>query len=198
MDKLTIETYNLYAAAYDDETKEFWDTFPRTFIDQFSGLVQGRRILDVGSGPGRDGLLLQNMGFSVTCLDASSSMIALCRTRGLKATLGNFADIPFPDESFDGAWAYTSLLHIRRAEIGDALLEMRRILKQDGILGIGMIEGNTEEYRENMGVNSPRLFTYYSKIELENLLHINGFDILSFEQLTPGSRNYLHFIVKKR
>lgn len=166
MDTRTIETYNALANEYDAKTKEFWETFPRTFLDQFARLIPKGHVLDVGSGPGRDGLLLEEMGLTVTCLDASKNMVSLCRSRGLDAIEGDFSAIPFPDETFDGAWAYTSLLHIPRNEIGQALKEIFRILKEEGIFGLGMIEGETEEYRENMGEGQSRLFTYYTQTEI--------------------------------
>jgi len=61
MDRKTIDTYNRTALAYDEETTGFWNLFPRTIIDKFAGLTHGR-VLDVGSGPGRDGLILKNKG----------------------------------------------------------------------------------------------------------------------------------------
>jgi len=46
------------AKEYDDETIDFWEQFPRTFLEKFTKL-SGKKILDVRSGPGRDGSLLQ-------------------------------------------------------------------------------------------------------------------------------------------
>lgn len=89
MDTKTIDTYNKLAREYDDETLGFWDSFPRTFIDHFVAEVRGR-VLDVGSGPGRDGLLLKNAGLDVVCLDASSSMVELSTGRGLVSVVGDF------------------------------------------------------------------------------------------------------------
>ena len=70
-------------------------------------------------------------------------------------------------ETFDGIWAYTSLLHVPKSEIEKPLLEIRRVLKNDGIFGLGMIEGKTEGYRESSGVNMPRWFSFYEKPEIE-------------------------------
>ena len=61
MDEKTIKTYNQMAKEYEDETVDFWKRFPRTFFDKFAELVKGK-VLDVGSGPGRDGLLLKERG----------------------------------------------------------------------------------------------------------------------------------------
>lgn len=196
MDRITIDTYNQFAQKYDDETIDFWQRFPRTFFDKFSELVQGK-VLDIGSGPGRDGLLLKEKGLEVICLDASEAMIKLCKKKGLESILGDFTAIPFGDNYFDGAWAYTSLLHIPKANVSKAFNEISRVLKDDGILGLGLIEGEKEEYRESSGVNMPRWFSFYSKEEIENLLEKHNFKVLYFEQFKPGSKVYLNFIAKK-
>jgi ubiquinone/menaquinone biosynthesis C-methylase UbiE len=196
MDQQTIDTYNKLAQEYDNETKDFWERFPRTIIDNFSKLVHGK-ILDVGSGPGRDGLILKQCGLEVICLDASEEMVKLSSEKGLTSIVGDLNSLPFPDASFDGVWAYTSLLHVKKSEIGNSLIEIRRVLKNGGIFGLGLIEGNTEEYRESSGVGKPRLFSFYQKNEVENLLHQNNFQIIYFEQFQPKSKNYLNFICRK-
>jgi ubiquinone/menaquinone biosynthesis C-methylase UbiE len=80
MDKQTIDTYNKRAKEYDDETVDFWNLFPRTFLDRFIEL-SGKEIVDVGSGPGRDGLLLQQAGKEIVCVDASEAMVKLSEER---------------------------------------------------------------------------------------------------------------------
>jgi ubiquinone/menaquinone biosynthesis C-methylase UbiE len=196
MDKQTIDTYNVLAKEYDDETVDFWKRFPRTFFDKFIELTKGR-VLDVGSGPGRDGLILKEHGLEVICIDASSAMVELSTGRGLESIVGDFTSLPFKDNSFDGVWAYTSLLHIPKTEVGKALAEMFRVLKPNGIFGLGLIEGQEEMYRESSGVNQPRWFSYYAKEEIEALLKEYAFTTLYFEQFKPGSKNYLNFISQK-
>lgn len=196
MDKVTIDTYNRTAQEYDAETAGFWDLFPRTIIDIFADVTRGR-VLDVGSGPGRDGLILQKKGLEVTCLDASEAMVSFSTSRGLQSVVGDFCALPFPDASFGGVWAYTALLHVPKIEVGMALLEIARVLTKGGIFGLGLIEGNDERYRESSGINLPRWFSYYQKEEVENLVREQGFTILYFEQFKPASKNYLNFICRK-
>lgn len=196
MDRKTIATYNKLAKEYDEETADFWDKFPQDPFDEFTKLIKGK-VLDVGSGPGRDGLILQKKGLEVVCLDASEAMVKISSEKGLESVLGDFNDLPFADESFGGVWAYTSLLHVPKSEVLKSLQEIYRVLKVGGILGLGLIEGDTEEYRESSGVSMPRWFSFYTKAEVENLLKNNGFEILYFDTFKPGSKNYLNFIARK-
>ncbi|MBI4088544.1 class I SAM-dependent methyltransferase [Candidatus Kaiserbacteria bacterium] len=196
MDKVTIDTYNRTAQAYDVETTSFWDLFPRTIIDKFASIAHGR-VLDVGSGPGRDGLILQEKGLKVVCLDASEAMVALSTSRGLQSIVGDFCALPFPNESFGGVWAYTALLHIPKNEVRIALSEIARVLVKGGVFGLGLIEGDDEQYRESSGIHLPRWFSYYRQEEIENLLQTHEFTITYFEQFKPASKNYLNFVARK-
>lgn len=60
-----------------------------------------------------------------------------------------------------------------------------------------MIEGDTEGYRESSGVSMPRLFSFYSKGEIEELALKHGFSLVYFESFKPRSKNYLNFIFRK-
>ncbi|MEK7464334.1 MAG: class I SAM-dependent methyltransferase [Patescibacteria group bacterium] len=196
MDQKTIDTYNQIAEEYNDETTDFWERFPRTIIDKFIGSVSGK-VLDIGSGSGRDGLIFKNRGLAVICLDASESMVKLSTQKGLSSIVGDFNSLPFPKESFDGIWAYTALLHIPKTGIDKPLDEISRVLKTDGVFGLGLIEGTTELYRESSGIGKPRWFSFYTKEEIVNLLNKHGFRENYFEQFKVGAKTYLNFISKK-
>ena len=196
MDPQTIETYNKMAKEYDDDTVDFWEIFPKTVIDRFVSLAR-EKILSVGSGPGRDSLLLKKKGLEVICLDASEAMTKLSRENGLESVLGDFNNPPFDERTFDGVWAYTSLLHIPKKDIDKPLREISRVLKDKGALCLGLIEGNSEGYKENAGLNMPRWFSFYEKPEIEKLLTKHGFEIVYFEEFKPRSKNYLNFIARK-
>lgn len=196
MDQQTIDAYNQYAQNYDDETVDFWNKFPRTFLNRFIELSNGS-VLDVGCGPGRDGLILQDAGLNVVCLDASQSMVDLAKERGLNALVGDLMKLPFADASFDSVWAYTSLLHVSKVDVAQAFHEIHRVLKPGGIFGLGLIEGDGEIYRQTEKVTSPRLFSFYQKDEVEKHLAEHGFEIEYFETFKPNTKNYLNFISKK-
>ena len=197
MDSKTIQTYDQLAREYDDETIDFWNRFPHDFIDDFASQVEEGIVLDVGSGPGRDALLLKDKGLDLTCLDASESMIQLSTERGLNSIQGDFMQLPFPDAYFDGVWSYTALLHIQKADVGKAIAEIARVLKPGGVLGLGLIEGEGESYRESSGVDQPRWFAYYQEAEVMELLGAHGFEAALHSAFQPKSKRYLHFLARK-
>lgn len=198
MDPKTIQTYDQLAKEYDEETADFWERFPSSIIDTFVAQTHIGKILDVGSGPGRDGLILKEAGCDVLCLDASETMVALCKEKGLEAIRGDFMKLPFENSAFDGVWAYTSLLHIPKASLPDALTEIFRVLKLGAVLGLGLIEGIGEEYKLSAGVDKQRYFAYYERSEVEDVLKKSGFDTVYFSSFKPKTRNYLNYIFKKQ
>ncbi|TAK15147.1 MAG: class I SAM-dependent methyltransferase [Acidobacteria bacterium] len=81
------------------------------------GPIQGRTILDVGTGTGRAALAFARAGAVVTGIDASDAMLAVARraaeARKLTATfqLGDAHAIPFADRSFECAVSLRVIMH---------------------------------------------------------------------------------------
>ncbi|MEN9912827.1 MAG: hypothetical protein RLY66_235 [Candidatus Parcubacteria bacterium] len=197
MDQQTIDTYDKMAEEYDAETTDFWKLFPSKIIDAFVEKVGTGKVIDIGCGPGRDGLMLKEKGCSLVCLDASQSMLDICEKRGLNTVRGDLLDIPFDDGSFDGAWAYTSFLHIPKKLFPEALIEARRVIKGGGFLVVGMIEGEGERYKKSSGVTSDRYFAYYMRDEIETRFKEAGFEIVFFDHFPTRHNRYLNYLLKK-
>lgn len=196
MDEQTIATYNQLAQAYDEETVDFWARFPAEFLDEFASRISGT-VLNVGSGPGRDSVLLRDRGLDITCLDASEAMIAMTESQGFRSVLADFESMPFTDGEFGGVWAYTSLLHVPKSEISRSMKEISRVLTSGGVFALGMIEGEFDGYRSNLGIGAPRWFGFYTKSEIETVLSQNGFVIFHNAEYMPATRNYLNIIARK-
>ncbi|MCS6802823.1 MAG: class I SAM-dependent methyltransferase [Chloroflexota bacterium] len=100
------------------------------------------RILDLGCGAGRTTIGLARLGYRrVEGVDLSPRLIAAARQLAaaagypLRFTVADALDLPFPDESFDGAiFSFNGLMQIpgrdRRIR---ALAETRRVLRPDGV-----------------------------------------------------------------
>lgn len=195
----TINTYNLFDGIYDDETVEFWSKFPKTTINKFTKYLPGKRILNLGSGPGRDALLLRNAGLEVICVDAAIKMINRTSKLGFKSIQADFRMLNFPTGSFDGVWAFTSLLHISKSDVGVVLKNVHSILKNRGILLVGMIEGTYEGNKERDSMpNTYRYFKFYEEIELKTLITPLGFKFLTQERYKPHTNTYISQIYIKQ
>ena len=106
-------------------------------------LRAGMNVLDAGCGPGSItlGLAAAVAPGKVVGIDIQPSQVeqarALAVQRGVtnvRFEAGNVYELPFPDGSFDAAFANSVLEHLR--EPVRALAELRRVLRPGGIAGI--------------------------------------------------------------
>jgi len=92
-------------------------------------------LLEVGCGPGANIWFMAREGFRISGIDGSSTAIQKAHERltseGMAADLrvGDFVQLPWPDESFDGAVENVSLYANPWTSIRLALDEVRRVLK---------------------------------------------------------------------
>jgi ubiquinone/menaquinone biosynthesis C-methylase UbiE len=102
-------------------------------LARFLGDVEGRSILDVGTGTGRAALLLARSGAQVTGVDASDQMLSMARERALaqgadvQFVVGDAHALEFPDRSFDMAVSLRVLMHTPKWY--DCLEELCRVAK---------------------------------------------------------------------
>src|SRR5262245_65606162 len=91
------------------------------------GSIQGRRVLDVGTGTGRAALLLARAAAAVTGVEASDEMLAVARERAaaqgvnVRFERGDAHALDFSDRAFDVAVSLRVLMHARewRRVIGE-------------------------------------------------------------------------------
>ena len=97
----------------------------------------GHHVLEVGCGTGTNLKLYQQAGCRIAGIDLSPSMIEVARSkldREADLRIGNAAEMPFPDATFDLSFAMLTL-HEMPAEIRNTVIEeMIRIVKPDGSL----------------------------------------------------------------
>ena len=86
-------------------------------IARFLAPLEGRRILDVGTGTGRAAIALARRGALVTGVDASAEMLHVAERRAHEAgaavtfVRGDAHGLDFPDRSFDAVVCLRVLMH---------------------------------------------------------------------------------------
>lgn len=130
----TIDAYNRYSNVYDAETIQFWQKFPAETVQSFVSRLGGKRVLDLGSGPGRGAQLLRERGALVTCLDAAPAMIQMTMDLGFKSICADMRQMKLTENSFEGVWAYTSLLHLPEADLPAAVRRALRLKPGDKLV----------------------------------------------------------------
>jgi len=195
----TREVYDKYAGVFEEYTSNFRQLFFSKQIELFIEILPGKRVLDLGCGPGRDALFFQQKGLLPIGIDYSKVMIDLCKEKGLFAVLMDLEEPGFRDSSFDGVWANASLLHIPKSRLQPTLEKLAQILAPKGVLYIGMREGDTEGWLESEKYpNMKRFFSLYTDEELKERLS-QSFQILqSFRLPLWNNAMALNYLCRKK
>ena len=155
------------AAAADEE--HFPSTIdPRIYHVQlllrFFGDLNGRRVLDVGSGKGRFARVLteQNPGSKLYAFDLAEAMLQHVPT-GIERCCGSMTSLPFARGAFHAAYATESLEHA--VDIETAVAEICRVVAPGGYIVI--IDKNADHWGR---LKTPEWERWFRRSELEKLL----------------------------
>jgi SAM-dependent methyltransferase len=181
-ERLTIGAYDDYAGEYAAGTGAMPDAVAAN-IARFVGAVgSGGRVLEVGSGPGRDALALEQIGLSVRRTDVSPGFVRHLRSAGYVADLLD----PLRDEltdplrdgaPYDGVWANASLLHVARQSLPIVLRRLAAVTRPGGTLHVTLKEGDGERWSVHGHVGAPRFFTFWREEALRDVLRESGWRV---------------------
>jgi SAM-dependent methyltransferase len=188
----TVRAYGAYAHDYRDNTTAVPDAV-RVMIDRFvDRLPDGARVLEIGSGPGRDAVALEEAGLSVRRTDITPSFVSMLRAAGHEADLldpltDDLSDPAAPETSYDGVWASACLLHVARADLERVLTRLAEATRPGGLLHLSLKEGDGEGWSIHGNVSAPRFFTYWREEPLRAALEASGWTVDELQR-TPGVR----------
>jgi len=174
--EVTLATYEQAADAF----RESIPTEPNALlIDLLAGATEpGARVLELGSGTGRDALELERRGFVVRRTDATQAFLAMMRADGYDADPLNAITDDF-GSPYDAVFADAVFLHFDRAQLADIL---RKAARAAPVLAFSTREGKGEEW-SNRHLDMPRHFVLWQEEPLRELLTATGWKV---DHLTRG------------
>ena len=165
----------------------------KDFIRRHVG--KGKKVLDIGCGEGYVSSVLVRDN-EVFGLDIAESAIGEAREKGIKASLSNLENIPYPEKSFDVVLALDILEHL--FDPVSVLRDANRVLKDDGFLLVSVpnaaniysrlnfiLTGEFTDAAEISEIRSPEfLFSehirFFSAKKIRKTLQPTGFEIKFF------------------
>lgn len=178
----TVRAYDDSAAGYRDSTADLPDAVA-TAISRFSGAVSpGARVLEIGSGPGRDAALLEGAGLRVRRTDVTPAFVEMMRADGYDADRvdplsDDLADPAAPGTPYDAVWANACLLHVDRDDLPTVVARLADATRPGGLLYASLKEGDGESWSVHGHVSSPRHFTYWREDPLRAVLDRGGWTV---------------------
>lgn len=174
---------------------ESGDVLMKDKLDKFLNYIpKGGKILDMGSGTGRDVRYFIDHGYKAIGIDNSKSMINFARKQN-KGTfhLMDMSRLNLISRSFNGVWASSSIFtHLTTDDIAKSLSEVSRVLKESGVFAIiAMKKRRSDVEMKNY------VFNKFSRKEINRLLDQAGFRSVDEIVFTAHGRKWFYMIARK-
>ena len=189
--RITVASYDAYAEDYRAGTQEMPDVV-RQAVERFvAALDPGARVLEIGSGPGRDARALEAAGVAVRRTDITPAFVRMLRADGNSADvldpLSDDLTDPERDTPYDGVWASASLVHARREDLPTILANLAGATRSGGVLHLALKEGDGARFSTHGHVGAPRHFTFWREEPLRAVLEEAGW-VVDDVRREPGMR----------
>jgi SAM-dependent methyltransferase len=189
--RATVAAYDAHAAAYAEGTaavEPVVDEQARAFA---AAVGPGGRVLEIGSGPGRDAATLESEGLSVRRTDITPGFVELLRSLGHEADVldpltDDLVDPARPGTPYDGVWASACLLHVDRADLPVLLARLAAATRPGGMLALSLKEGDGDAWSTHGHVGAPRRFVYWREPALRAVLGAAGWEVAEVRHTTSG------------
>jgi cyclopropane fatty-acyl-phospholipid synthase-like methyltransferase len=155
-------------------------------------LAAGSSVLELGMGPGKDWLLL-NQHFNVTGSDASSIFVARFREQHTAADVIQLDAITMAtDRQFDAIYSNKVLYHLTRGQLEQSLEKQQHVLHAGGFALHSFWYGEGDETMHGLH------FAYYNEQTLRTLAE-TYYDVVQLERYTEmDADDSLYLLLRKR
>ncbi len=178
----TVRAYDDSAAEYRHATADLPDAVAAAIGRLAAVVPRGARVLEIGSGPGRDAAAMEAAGLRVRRTDVTPAFVQMLRADGYDADVldplvDDLADPAAPGTPYDAVWANACLLHVDRDDLPAVLARLARATRRGGVLHASLKEGDGEAWSVHGRVSSPRRFTYWREEALRSVLDGAGWSV---------------------
>ncbi|MET9317306.1 class I SAM-dependent methyltransferase [Kribbella sp. NPDC003505] len=169
-------------ASYEQAAGKFRDSIPtdpnNLLIDLLAERVPpGGRVLELGSGTGKDAIELESRGYVVRRTDATQAFVEMMRSDGYAADRLNAITDDYGGP-YDAVYASAVFLHFDRAQLDGVL---RKAARAAPVLAFATREGKGEEW-SNRHLDLPRHFVLWQEAPLRDLLAATGWSVQRLER----------------
>lgn len=193
-DDVTIATYQAGAEQYREQTSTPGETV-LAFLDRLvEAAPPEATVLELGSGPGLDAVLLERRGLRVDRTDGTPAFVEMMRADGHAARRLDIRTDDFGGP-YDVVLADAVLLHLTRPEFAAALRKARAAVNDGGLLAFTLKEGDGDEWHTRK-LGRPRFFTYWREPDLRAELAAAGWEPIWLEHVPGQLEPWLHGICR--
>lgn len=178
------------------------DNLPQEFIDfldKFIEHIDNGKVLDAGCGPGRDTQYFIENGLDAVGIDLAEGMIEHAKqNKKGEYHLMDVKNLEFRDEEFDGIHCNTVLIFFPKNEMKEIITELKHVLKQDGIISIGLKTGDDDTFTRTKYGSEVKQYLLDKK-EAEDLIkEVNLETVEKISSKTGENFEFLNLICTKK
>jgi SAM-dependent methyltransferase len=171
----TLAGYDKTVAKYIETTPQTVDGNLKTWIDKnLDKLASGAKILEIGSGSGKDADYFASRGHAIEVTDASQGFVDYLIKNGKNARLLNALTDDLGGE-YDMVFADAVFLHFNRDQLKAVLSKVHTALRPGGHIVFSLKAGSGEEITERK-LDVPRYFCFWEEEAIKRLLVETGFN----------------------
>lgn len=196
---ITLNSYDIHALEYATNVEHLHH---KEEIQRFLQEIPSQKanVIDIGCGSGRDVKIFSDLGADAIGIDFSSKMIEIARETAPSSSfyVMDIESLSFRRETFDGAWANCSLLHISKQNMPATLKKIYDILKPRGIFYVSVKQDDIDELfsPDARYEGAEKYWSFYKKDELIHLLNNAGFDIINVTISEKSAAYHTHPLIK--
>lgn len=197
---VTVETYNKMAVRFQETSPQVVSGNLKEWIDAgLSKLNKTAKILEIGSGTGKDADYIEAQGFTMECTDASEGFVELLKEKGRQARVLD-AIKDEPGAGYDLVFANAVLLHFTEDETETVLKKVYAALNDDGYFMLTLKCGEGDEITSRK-LELDRYFKYWQAPAITKLLQSTGFTDINAKTLgdfrNDGRPDWLYITAKR-
>lgn len=184
----TINVYNHDLDSYIKGTPQDYLENHRPLLRWLDSTLQKlpnhAKVLELGSGTGREARYIADKGFDITLSDGAHSFVTYLRGLGHKTLLLNILNDPIVDK-YDMVLANAVVPHFTSDDLKVVLKKVHNSLNDGGIFAFSAKQGTGEKW-VNEKFHLKRYIRLWEPDEIKTAVEAAGFTIIFFEHDIPG------------
>lgn len=198
----TIKVYNDDLESYIEGTPQDYQENHRPLLRWINTTLQmippGSKILEIGSGTGREARYIASKGFDITLSDGAESFVKYLRKLSHKTIQLNVINDPIV-EKYDMILANAVVSHFTPQDLQIVIKKIYNALNDDGIFAFSTKQGTGERW-VNEKFHLKRYIHLWKPAEIKKIAEDAGFKVVFFEHDIPGdlqSHTWINISVQK-
>lgn len=199
---ITLQSYNTEAMGYIEHTPASYQKHHAPLLHwigvNLSLISKNDRILEIGSGFGREATYIYSKGYNITCSDGTPAFVQYLDTKGWEAKKLNVLKDEIP-KGYKLIFANAVIPHFTSKQFEAVLTKILSALPKGGLFAFSVKQGRGDEWITEK-FDAKRFIHYWDPVLLKECIKRADCKIVFWEEGIPGdlpSHTWTNLTIKK-